>query len=237
MTDDLRIIEGDCRDVLGTLPSDSLFIVTDPPYGTGGWRRPEGGQGRNPKASLVSEEWDDGATDWLNCLPPTIEAVAAFWPAARTRALLEAADEVGLTKHRCLYMRKLDPKPQVGGRTKWSVEPIWVLSREGFVLIGGDDVFEASTPRLGRDSVATGHPYQKPLGVMVWLVDKFPPAATICDPFMGSGTTGVACLKTGRRFIGMENDPAYFQIAQRRLRDAATPLLALLSEAPIPATR
>ena len=65
-----------------------------------------------------------------------------------------------------------------------------------------------------------GHPTQKPLRVMLWCLGFLPDAKTILDPFMGSGTTGVACVKLGRKFIGIEIDPGYFDIACRRIADA-----------------
>ena len=65
-----------------------------------------------------------------------------------------------------------------------------------------------------------GHPTQKPLAVMMWCLTFVPDAATILDPFMGSGTTGVACAKQGRRFTGIEIDPGYFDIACRRIEAA-----------------
>ena len=65
------------------------------------------------------------------------------------------------------------------------------------------------------------HPCPKPLGLMELLVMQFTdPGETILDPFMGSGTTGVACAKLGRKFIGCEIDPKYFEIAVRRINDA-----------------
>lgn len=64
------------------------------------------------------------------------------------------------------------------------------------------------------------HATQKPIEVMRWCLGFLPDAKTILDPFMGSGTTGVACVKTGRKFIGIELDPDYFDIACRRVREA-----------------
>jgi site-specific DNA-methyltransferase (adenine-specific) len=122
-------------------------------------------------------------------------------------------------------MRKRDPKPMPGGRTAWSVEPIWVLSRDGFVLMGGDDVYEASTPRLGRDTDATGHPYQKPLEVMEWLIGKTS-SPLIIDPFMGSGTTLLAAKNLGRKAIGIENDEQWCDTVARRLAQEVLPLHA-----------
>jgi DNA modification methylase len=65
------------------------------------------------------------------------------------------------------------------------------------------------------------HPTQKPIGVMEWAIGQLPgDAQTILDPFMGSGTTGVACATFGRKFIGIEIDPGYFDIACRRIEAA-----------------
>ena len=63
------------------------------------------------------------------------------------------------------------------------------------------------------------HPTQKPVELMLWCIRKVPEAKTILDPFMGSGTTGVACVKLDRNFIGMEIDPKYFEIAKRRITE------------------
>ena len=63
------------------------------------------------------------------------------------------------------------------------------------------------------------HPAQKPIAVMLQLI--LPGMEIVCDPYMGTGTTGVACMKLGRRFIGVERDPAYFAIAAKRIAKAA----------------
>ena len=65
-----------------------------------------------------------------------------------------------------------------------------------------------------------GHPTQKPVGVMGWCIDQLPDRNTILDPFMGAGTTGGACMDHGRKFIGIEREPKYFDIACQRIRDA-----------------
>lgn len=64
------------------------------------------------------------------------------------------------------------------------------------------------------------HPTQKPEGVMRWCLTHIPDSKLILDPFMGSGTTGVACVKEGRSFIGIELDEEYFEIACKRIREA-----------------
>jgi len=65
------------------------------------------------------------------------------------------------------------------------------------------------------------HPTQKPVGVIEWCINHLPDdARIILDPFMGSGTTGVACAKLGRKFIGIEIERKYFEIACQRIREA-----------------
>ena len=78
------------------------------------------------------------------------------------------------------------------------------------------------------------HPTQKPIELMKWCLGFLPKAKTICDPFMGSGTTGVACAKIGKQFIGIEREPNYFDIACRRIQ-AALDAPDMFVEAPKPA--
>lgn len=210
------LYRGDWRDLPGELAAAGC-VITDPPYGTGGWRRSAAGGGSNPAGKLIREAWDDGCLDWLEACSG--KPVLTFWTAEHMGRLAARAAAVGYTKTRMLYMRKLDPKPQVSGRVSWAVEPIVALGHEGFQLWGGTDWHEASTPRLNRDADATGHPYQKPITTMRWLVDKVR-VEDIRDPFMGSGTTGVAAVQAGRRFVGFERERDYFDIACRRIEQA-----------------
>ncbi len=81
---------------------------------------------------------------------------------------------------------------------------------------------------LSHDPLARGdyrngnkeHPTQKPVAVMEWAIRHAGSVTTILDPFMGSGTTGVACMNLGRKFIGIEREVKYFDIACRRIEDA-----------------
>jgi site-specific DNA-methyltransferase (adenine-specific)/modification methylase len=82
--------------------------------------------------------------------------------------------------------------------------------------------------RASEQRIARVHPTQKPIVLMQWVLDilKIPKGATVLDPYMGSGTTGVACVNTGRNFIGIEKDPEYFQIAQKRIQEAQNGYIA-----------
>jgi len=69
--------------------------------------------------------------------------------------------------------------------------------------------------------VWTGHKSQKPIGLMRWCIEQAGNAETIFDPFMGSGTTGVAAIQMGKKFIGIEREPKYFDIACKRIEQAS----------------
>jgi site-specific DNA-methyltransferase (adenine-specific) len=97
---------------------------------------------------------------------------------------------------------------------------------------GKRGVFTHCTNNINRHGE---HPTEKPVSLMRELVGLFSdPSHTILDPFMGSGTTGVACVKLGRRFIGIEIEPKYFDIACKRI-EAATKQPDLFIEQPSPA--
>jgi site-specific DNA-methyltransferase (adenine-specific) len=88
-----------------------------------------------------------------------------------------------------------------------------------------------SIPADERDTVGRIHPTQKPVALMEYLIRTYTnPGDTVLDNTMGSGTTGVACVNTGRNFIGIERDPTYFAIAQRRIEDAQAPLFMEAAE-------
>lgn len=97
-----------------------------------------------------------------------------------------------------------------------------VASNDGSALWGnGENWIEASTPRANRDKDGTGHPYQKPVVVIEWLMsDLSKPGDLVIDPFLGSGTTLIAAHQTGRRCYGMEISPRYADVILRRAEAA-----------------
>jgi DNA modification methylase len=79
-------------------------------------------------------------------------------------------------------------------------------------------VFTLNRAAINQDGAV--HPTQKPLALMLWCIEQAGRPQTILDPFMGSGTTGVAAVQMGRQFIGIEREPSYFDIACRRIEQA-----------------
>ncbi len=100
---------------------------------------------------------------------------------------------------------------------KPSSERIYVLGK-GFVGVRdeGDVIYFPPVQSMAKNGRV--HPTEKPVGLMQRLLAKLP--GVVLDPFMGSGTTGVACVNLGRKFIGIEIEPRYFDIARKRIEEA-----------------
>lgn len=187
---DCRLILGDCLDVLPTLGRVDA-VVTDPPYGLG--KRMQGGTWAAKDHNRGFLQWDLETPDWL---PDAI---------AGTPAIVWGGNYLPFPPSRCwLILNKVNAVP-----TMADFEQAWTnLDRPS----------KRMDLPVGR--VEFGHPTQKPLALMEWCLGFLPNAKTILDPFMGSGTTLVACAKLGRAGIGIELDPEYFDIACRRVEAA-----------------
>jgi len=112
---------------------------------------------------------------------------------------------------------KPDAPPSMG-----SFELAWT-NRDANTRIISHSISATNPERLG-------HPTQKPLRVMRWCLDQLeiPVGAAVLDPYCGSGTTGAACLQTGRKFIGIELDEGYCEIAAKRMTEAENHLFRSL---------
>jgi site-specific DNA-methyltransferase (adenine-specific)/modification methylase len=186
---------GDCRDVLPEI--EVRAIITDPPYGTG-WVK-GGGKVGEFNAKHERPDWDVFTTDWLTPYVETAYVAAFCAPSYLDR------------------LAPVFPRPHIGRYRKTNVRP---GGRE-FEFIVSNQPWEAvvwETVQYNGDNEF--HPTQKPLGAMQWCIARAPYCSQIVDPFMGSGTTGVAAVQAGRQFIGIEREPRYFDIACKRIEDA-----------------
>ena len=192
---------GDCREVLPLLPRFDA-VVTDPPYGL----------------DIAYASFDDTeaavadlAKQWLPLCLERAE-VTAFSPGKRNEWLYP----------RPTWVLGWASKSGQGG-TPWGFPcywPILVYGADPFLKRGKGrqpDTFFPSVLEVDDN----GHPCPKPLNVMVWLIDRVCRFGdTVLDPFMGSGTTGVACAQLGKAFTGIERERKYFDIACERISRA-----------------
>jgi DNA modification methylase len=209
---DCRLILGDCRDVLPTLGRVDA-CVTDPPYGIGeaggnaAKRQRQAGGGS--KALADQRKYD--ALDWDD-EPITSELIDAVMCSARWQIIF-GGNYYSLPATSCwLVWDKINGENDFADcELAWTNLPK-AVRRIRFLWNG---MLRANGETRGD------HPTQKPIGVMRWCINHLPDdARTILDPFMGSGTTGVACVNLGRKFIGIEREPKYFDIACKRIAEA-----------------
>lgn len=192
---------GDCLDFMRSMPDKSVdAVITDPPYGIGVTKMTLG-NGKN-KIYRGESEWD--------VLPPAevfremerVSRFRVFWGGNYFANTLPAS--------RCWLVWD----KHTGSNTFADCELAWT-NFDGVVKMFS----RAWVGSNAKDTQQRVHPTQKPVDLMKWCIE-LSKAETVLDPFMGSGTTGVACSRLGRNFIGCEIDPTYFAIAERRIKEA-----------------
>ena len=213
---DATLYRGDALEILPTLAAGSVdVVVTDPPYGTAV-------EVRRVKGVRILGDDDTVMRDAALLACPDIPMMVFGSPkmprpkGTRFVVIWDKGELVGM------------------GDLRFP----WKLTHEEINIIGDGFSRGRRTGSVVRfplrmpwtkhkDAVTGSHPAEKPLGLMRWCLSFLPDSATVLDPFMGSGTTGVACAHLGRKFIGIEIDPGYFDVACRRIEDAMTggPLL------------
>lgn len=213
----MRLIHGDCLEVLKTLDAGSVdAVITDPPF-------------------KISQEYSASAD------PDNLLAVSSIWMAAQEWARLAKAGSLcamfydtrilplalrAMADAGWKYLRALTFYRRWG---QASIVHGW-MSTSDFILLFAKpgkapqyhgkprhDVYLKSSP----EPESFGHPAQKPLDAVRHLVERVcPPGGVVLDSYVGTGTTGVACALEGRNFIGIEKEAAYVEIARRRIAEA-----------------
>lgn len=197
---DCTLYLGDCKEILPLLPKVDA-VVTDPPYGIG-WK---------PRVNHQDQAWVDEIDFDIRAF--LIGRYHLVWGGQYFADRLPLA-EGWLTW--CKRPMAFDVSNDE--RTYASTEIAWRdWGKSKFIV----HVWDGGMRAGAAENRTFCHPSQKPIEVMEWCVRQLPAEVeTIFDPFMGSGTTGVACVKLGRKFIGIEIDETYFEIACKRIREA-----------------
>jgi len=195
----------DCAELLSTIDAGAVdAVVTDPPYGIAAcWKGGFSGKhgwGKAKIESVLRNEWD--------AIPPSEDLFDMLR---------------GITKAQVIWGGNHFALPVSRGWLVWNKpERNFSLSEAELAWTSFDMPMRVLDYR--RSDNGREHPTQKPVGVMQWSIGFT--KGSILDPFMGSGTTGVACIRTGRRFIGCEISREYFDIAVKRIkRELAQPRL------------
>lgn len=204
---DATLYLGDCMDILPTLGKVDA-VVTDPPYGIADkWRNEIKLKNGKSRLWVGKNEWDNRPAEReIQYILDNFRDVI-FWGA--NYYTIPPSDGFLVWDK---MQKSLGADCEIAFFNNAKTTKIFRLSRaEAF---GFNHQFESAKTELKE------HPTQKPLSLMKWCLGFIPDAETILDPFMGSGTTGVAALDLGRKFIGVEKDEHYFNIACRRIDDS-----------------
>lgn len=215
--------EGDCLDILpGVAPLSVDAVITDPPYMIGASSVGDPGAKSGTWADTMNvARW---YADWLRlcqrALRPTGHAIVfCNWRTIPT--LLRAFDLCGWGVTSCLLWDKewIGPGGTQGFRPQHEVILHAAMPQAQIANRGLPDVVRHKW--MAGNMRTTAHPAEKPVGVLRWLVEATTsPGALVVDPFAGSGTTGVAAVAAGRRFVGIESEARWVALARERLDDA-----------------
>jgi DNA modification methylase len=201
----VQLYLGDCLEILPVLTGIDA-VVTDPPYGIKYRSGHDGCLARSIAGDGDTELRDEVIRRYAG-LPIAIFATWRCAPPVKPRGCLVWSKNAGGMGDLAFPWRP-------------DFELIWVYG-QGWAGHRDSAVLHAETVCTWNTGPAARlHPHQKPVGLIVQLLEKLPEGCTVLDPFMGSGTTGVACVQTGRNFIGIEIDPTYYAIAERRIKEA-----------------
>lgn len=213
LSDDVTLYLGDCREVLPTLGAVDA-VVTDPPYS----EKTHAGARTGGGAEILIDFASIADTEFVGLCDQCV-AIASRWVIMTCdwRHAAEAERRLPEKFIRAGIWIKPNGMPQyTGDRPATGWEAIAILHRPGIKRWNGGGRHAVwIEPKINGE-----HRTQKPLPLITSWIKLFSDhAEIILDPFMGSGTTGVACVKLGRKFVGIEIEPKYFEIACRRIAD------------------
>lgn len=222
------IMQGDCLERLREIPDNSVdLILTDPPYSSGAGQEAATGGKKSMNRSVDGAAWfasdnlsaegflyfmREVGVQWRRVLKPGGH-VLTFIDWRMAGHLFSALESAALKKNNLLVWDKT--YIQMGRFFRNQHELILHLSKG----TGLDPIRKNQGNVLGHKPVRTSdHPTAKPIPLLVDLLTTVcPEGGTVVDCFMGSGTTGVACARTGRNFIGIELDPTYYLTSAMRI--------------------
>lgn len=234
----MQLMLGDCLERMREIPDGSVnLVLTDPPYGTTDckwdavipfepmweqvWRVLKSNGAAVFTASqpftsaLVMSQVKRFKTSWVwNKKQSGGFATAKYHPLKVTEDVLVFSK--GVARYYPI-MRKGKPRWKGGAKGRNEVQSGLKPEHKSY----NDDYYPINIIEILNPRTGTVHPTQKPVALMEYLIRTYTnEGETVLDFTMGSGTTGVACVNTGRKFIGIERDEGYFEIAEKRIQEA-----------------
>lgn len=222
----VRLLHGDCLELMNDIPDRTVdLVITDPPYvieTTGAGIYKQADKQYVKELNCMKDGFSEAVLDELCRVMKKIN-VYFFCSQKQIIPLLDYFVKKRKCNYNLLTWHKTNPVPACGNKYLTDTEFI-LFFREKGVRIGGEFKTKFTyyiTPLNQSEKKKYKHPTIKPVNIMEnFVLNSCIEDGVVLDPFMGSGSTGVACVNTGRRFIGMELDEEYFDIATKRIGDA-----------------
>ena len=223
---DIKLLKGDCLELLKNIPDKSVdLVVTDPPYliestTTNGKTGAFGSTARsfhNEIKPLTNGVSNDVLTEMLRIMK---KVNIYIW--CNKEQLFQYMEFFKGYNMDLLAWHKTNPVPTCNNKYLSDTEYLLFFREKGVKIYGSYETKKKYyvTPTNKADKDKYGHPTIKPLDIIQNLIiNSSNEGDVVLDPFLGSGTTGVACVNTNRKFIGMEIDEEYFAIAEKRIEE------------------
>jgi DNA modification methylase len=211
---DATLYLGDCLEVLPTLPKVDA-VITDPPYGIN--TKSDGSGKLSPWGDLCNSAFWYAA--WMKEARSRLQPTGALWTCLNWRSLVtfqKAACDIAWPIESLMVWDKQWIGPGGSRGLRPSYELVALFAQPGFAI--ADRGLADVQPFPVGSFKPNGHPAEKPIALLDFLVKHSP--GTVLDCFMGSGTTGVAAVRAGRQFFGIEQDPVWFDLSCRRIEQA-----------------
>ncbi len=210
ISNEITLIHGDCVEEMKKMPDKSVdLVLTDPPYGIG----MDGSKETIKKGVQIRKAYD--FKGWDNATPPK-EYFEEIFRVSKNQVICGA-------NYFCNYLPS--------GHKGWV---IWDKGQRDLTMSDCEIIFSSfqsltkiyTIHRAKLWAEKPKHPTQKPIILIKYLLQQFSEKnQTILDPFMGSGTTGVACKELNRKFIGIEINKDYYEIAKKRISNTQRSML------------
>lgn len=217
----IQLLQGDCLELMKDIPAGSVdMVLADPPYGIG-----------------FQSQWKKNKAEWkpkiINDKAPFVDFIPLLKRILRPRScvmvftrwdvqqrFIDAMERAGLRiKSVLIWDKQIHGMGDLKRAYASRYESILFHSEDDFSFNGKRPQDIISARRVLPQNLL--HPNEKPVELLETLINQCTSRdGIVLDPFMGSGSTGVACVNTGRNFIGMELDPGYFETACRRIEEA-----------------
>ena len=216
---------GDCMDIMKTIEDKSIdLVITDPPYKietSGGGLYTQADKQYVKELNSMKDGFSEDVLDELCRIMKKIN-IYFFCSQKQIIPLLDYFVKKKKCNWNLLTWHKTNPVPACGNKYLTDTEFILFFREKGVKVYGNYNTKFTYyvTPLNQKDKKKYGHPTIKPQEILLNLVtNSSQEGDTVCDPFMGSGSTGVACKSLNRDFIGIEVDNNWYQIAQNRINE------------------